>query len=92
MTHPRGYVLDDELAVQVGLACLDCKSRRVVYAITNPVPPAFPPGAYCYRCLLARCRAAHRIPFPIPLPLLDALKHDLKLDQGRTFFAYESQE
>ena len=75
---PQPTVFDDEIARQMGLKCMDCNSKHVVYAITNPYPPAFPAGAYCFKCLSVCCVKSRILPFPLPEHLLDALKHDLR--------------
>ena len=72
-------VLDEECARQIGLACTLCGSKKVVYAILEPFKDIFPPGAYCYKCLLGRCRLSRMIPFPIPAELLNKLKLDMGL-------------
>jgi len=72
-------VADEELARQIGLKCCLCGSKKVVYAIEKPFGDIFPPGAYCYKDLLQRCRLSHMIPFPIPGELLDSLKRDMGL-------------
>lgn len=72
-------VADQELARQIGLRCCLCNSKKVVYAITEPFKDVFPPGAYCYRCLIQRCRLSRMIPFPIPAELLNSLKRDMGL-------------
>ena len=79
-------VLDEELARQIGLKCHDCNSAWVVYGITAPCPPAFPAGAYCYKCLLTRARASHMIPMPMPTDLLDKLKADLGLNKIKKWY------
>ena len=81
MTEPnqkQHFILNDELATAVGLKCSDCQSRKPVYAITKPYPPHIPAGVYCYKCLLQRCISARACPYPIPEPLLDKLKYDIK--------------
>jgi len=62
---------------QFGFKCRDCGSRKVVYFISFPIGELFPPGAYCYKCLVKRCRVSRMIPFPIEEKLLNALKLDL---------------
>ena len=84
----RKIVLDEELARQIGLKCHDCSSKHVIYGITQPHPPAFPAGAYCYKCLLTRCRKSQMIPFPMPLNILDQLKYDLKLDRVKKWYSF----
>lgn len=74
----RPFILDDEIARQLGYTCRDCGSKKVVYYISNPLPPVFGHGAYCYNCLFNRCVKGRMIPFPIPQNLLDSLKHDIK--------------
>lgn len=79
------FVADEELARRLlGLSCLDCGSKHVVYAISRPYTPAFPEGAYCYKCLSIRCRKSRIIPFPIPENILNALQYDLILDKFET--------
>ena len=63
---------------QFGLKCRECDRRNVVYFISFPLS-AFAPGAYCYKCLLKRCRLSRMIPFPIDQWLLDKLKLDMGL-------------
>lgn len=87
MLQPIKQVLDEEIARQIGLKCLDCGSKHVIYAITAPCPPAFPAGAYCYKCLLVRCGKSQMIPFPIPETVLNMLKHDLKLDRIKKWYS-----
>ncbi|MBA7624422.1 hypothetical protein ES703_31831 [subsurface metagenome] len=74
--HP--FALDEEILRQLGYLCLDCDSRKIVYYISVPKPPAFDKGAYCYRCLFNRCLRSGMLPYPIPQDLLDALRHDIK--------------
>jgi hypothetical protein len=78
----RPFMLTDEVARQLGETCRDCGRRRVVYFISIPLADLFPPGGYCYPCLLVRCRAARIIPFPIEVNLLDRLKADLNIPAG----------
>lgn len=73
------YILDQELTTGIGLRCIDCGSPNTVYAITYPYGQLIPAGAYCYNCLLKRCIAARRIPYPIPETLLDKLKFDINM-------------
>jgi hypothetical protein len=72
-----GLVLDGEDARQLGVRCLDCNSKETVYLIANPHPPAWDAGAYCYACLLKRCRKAHMVPTPMPQEIFNRLKADL---------------
>lgn len=76
---PRFAVLDEEVAKQLELKCFFCGSKKPVYAITKGLGPAFPRGAYCYKCLLTRCKATRCIPYPIPGELLDKIKRDMGL-------------
>ena len=78
MTNDKLKVLNEEIARQLGLKCIDCGSRKVVYAISKPLP-TFPEGAYCYKCLRTRCIKSRMIPFPIPEDLLNNLKRALGL-------------
>ena len=78
LSGAKDTVFDEEIARQMGYKCMDCGSKKVVYFISSPHSPAFPRGAYCYPCLLKRCLAARMIPFPIPLAVLECLKHDIK--------------
>ncbi len=78
--NDRLIVLDEELARQVGLKCCLCGSKKVVYGITKPFRDIFPEGAYCYKCLVQRCRLSRMIPFPIPTELLNSLKRDMGLE------------
>lgn len=78
----RPFMLTDDVARQLGETCRDCGRRQVVYFISIPLAQLFPPGGYCYACLLARCRAARIVPFPIEVNLLDRLKADLKIPPG----------
>ncbi|MBU0598701.1 hypothetical protein KKF61_07015 [Patescibacteria group bacterium] len=66
---------------QFGLHCKECGSRKVVYFISFPLD-AFEPGAYCYTCLLQRCRQSRMIPFPIDETLLNSLKRDMGLTES----------
>lgn len=75
----KQIVFNEELARQHELKCCLCGSKKVVYAINKPLKGVFPPGAYCYRCLLKRCRLSRIIPFPIPPDLLNSLKLDMGL-------------
>jgi len=84
----KGFMLDQELARQAELLCIDCNSKKVVYAIFQPYPPAFPRGAYCYKCLLKRCRASNMIPFPIEMDLLDKLQADLGLNKVKKWYFF----
>jgi len=72
-----------------GLKC-GCGSRHIVYLITL-ADPAFPPGPYCYQCLLNHCKATRRnryntivpeykIPMPMEWNLLARIKVDLGLE------------
>ena len=69
-------ILDEEDGRQVGVKCIFCGSRKVVYAISKSLGIVWPLGAYCYKCLLTRVTKSRSIPFPIPQDLLDKLKHD----------------
>ena len=80
MDNDLPLVLDQELARQMELKCCLCGSKKVVYAITEPFKDIFPPGAYCYKDLLQRCRLSRMIPFPIPTELLNSLKRDMGLE------------
>jgi len=84
-------VIDGEIATQLGMRCIDCGSKYVVYAISKPILPAFPEGAYCYKCLLTRCRYSHMIPMPIPEQLLDMLKADLGLTPMTKFYTIKEK-
>ncbi|OGO29967.1 MAG: hypothetical protein A2Z29_04685 [Chloroflexi bacterium RBG_16_56_11] len=72
----KPFMLPSETARDLGVKCLDCSSPKVVYFITAPCV-FFPPGAFCYQHLLARCRRARMVPYPIEEPLLDRLRADL---------------
>lgn len=76
----KGIFLPGEDARQLGVKCIFCGRRDVVYYISNPMGDIFPPGAYCYICLLERCKISRIIPFPIPEVLLDKLKLDMGLE------------
>lgn len=82
-------MLDEDLARQIGLRCRDCNSEKVVYAITYSYPPAFLPGAYCYKCLLERCRHSHMIPVPIEMGLLDKLEADLGINKVKKWYFFK---
>lgn len=84
--------LSGEEARQFGLKCLDCGSAKTAYFISFPLGTVFPPGAYCYKCLLNRCRRSRMIPFPIPATLLNSIKQDMGLKittPGRVFRPYK---
>jgi len=77
--NDKFQVDDGELARQMGLRCMDCNSKNLVYAISKSLGIALPAGAYCYKCLRTRCKATRCIPYPIPADLLEKLKHDMGL-------------
>jgi len=82
--NPDTRVLDEETTRLLGIRCRECNTKKVVYYIAVPMytqkgHPVFEKGAYCYRCLLQRCRLSRRIPFPIPEELLNKLKLDMGL-------------
>ena len=81
-----GYTLPGDLR-NYGVKCRDCNNPDVVYYIAVPAK-YFPTGAYCYKCLLVHCRAAHRIPLPMETEMLDRVRRDLGLDQAATASAY----
>ena len=72
-------ILDAETAKQGGFRCHECNSPEPVYFISKPLYGLFPAGAYCYPCLIKRCRATRAVPFPLPTDLLDKLKLDMGL-------------
>lgn len=72
-------MLDGEESRQFSLKCVDCGRRKVVYFISYSLGTLFPAGAYCYLCLVKRCRLSHMIPFPITEDLLNLIKQDLGL-------------
>ena len=82
-------IADERIAKDIGLVCLDCGSKDIVYAIAVPRPPVWPAGAYCYRHLLERCRRSNQIPVPIPADLLDKLRHDLELDPRKRLYFFK---
>ncbi len=86
MTYQYGDKVNEWLtpddANQFAIKCRDCSSKKVVFHITVPalpqgLLPGIPVGAYCYKCLVARCRAAHRIPTPMSVDLYDAVTREL---------------
>ena len=82
--HPGTEVPKIQLGMdeprQAGLRCGRCGSRHPVYFISFPIGfDTFPPGAYCYPCLIRRCRQSRMIPFPIDQVLLDKIKLDMGL-------------
>lgn len=81
---PNEYTLPPDL-VNVGVQCVDCQNKKVVYHISVP-GPGFPPGPYCYKCLLNRCRASHRIPLPMEAQMLDSLQTDLGILHSKKIF------
>lgn len=72
----KPFMLGEEVARQLMVKCIECGSPKVVYAITKTVD-GWPPGAYCYKCLLAMCKKTRQIPFPMPEVLLDNIKKSL---------------
>lgn len=64
---------------QMGIRCRECNSPLTVYFIAKPMGELFPEGAYCYPCLLKKCRLTRCIPFPISVELCDKLKLDMGL-------------
>jgi len=76
------FMLPGETARDIGVPCLDCGKRNVVYFISKPMGTLIPVGAYCYRHLLARCKAARMIPYPIEAALLDKLQADIRIKPG----------
>ena len=78
--HPPGpFMLPQDEARDMGATCHDCGSRQVVYLIAKPLAGLFPAGAYCYDCLVKRCRASRIIPYPIEAGLLARIKESLGL-------------
>ena len=73
---PRIQLGEDEPR-QYGLRCLDCGTKNTVYFISFPLGTAFPAGAYCYACLVKRCRQTRCVPFPIEATLLNKIKADM---------------
>lgn len=68
---------DGEVARQLGYRCHDCNGKALVYQIQEPMGDKLPAGSYCYPCLLKRCKDTKSIPYPLPVELLEKLKHDL---------------
>lgn len=76
-------------AGNIGLRCAcGAAAGKVVYIVTNPLPPATNPingrkyaamktGAYCFKCLKAAVLAAGRVPTPMTEHLFDALRAEL---------------
>ena len=81
-------LVDEDMAKQLGWRCINCGSKDIVYAITEPLPPFFCAGSFCYNCLLHRCRSAHMIPFPIEMGLLDKLQADLGLNKVKKWYFF----
>ncbi|HEY82222.1 MAG TPA: hypothetical protein G4O01_02915 [Dehalococcoidia bacterium] len=74
-------VLDEKLCRDFKVICSDCGSLATVYGSIRLVAGRVVQTAYCYGCLLRRCKRIGAIPFPIEATLLDRLQADLGDDQ-----------
>ncbi len=78
---PDGYTPPGDL-VNLGHKCRDCGSKYVVYQNTKTTRAykggrlvhTFPPGAYCYKCLVNHARALKWVPTPIELTMADRVE------------------
>lgn len=94
MTSTHQFILNHAEHIEgeagnIGLKCrCGAAAGKVVYIVTNPLPPAvspingrkyaaLPEGAYCFKCLKTAVLAAGRIPTPMTEHLFDALRAEL---------------